>query len=332
MYHRDLKITGIRQDHANAAWRLLTFAETGKARPTLCFALLRDGVPLVITSGKRRLRLPEKYGKITADNIEEIARRLRAKILIAVEQDALRGIIENIQKDFRYGEDNFHLYEVILSSLKQAADDGGLVIYPDFFNTIFDLNAGKMKRVFDLVFPANSSFVIYLFRGQSLEAGFVIVKGDEHIELVAGHDAIAKAAGNFYPWSKKYASLLEAAGRKYKPPSLGFFADMDAIENILWHPEPGGFLGSFLKGKIIIDPMPAWVAAALGVDAATRVARTSLDIIKKFDTLGITRRFDLGALGRTVQEHLQKEDLTLNAILGFDPIELTSKFLAWIAD
>lgn len=332
MYHRDLKITGVNQGHANNLWRLATFKEKEKARPAICLAILKDGVPLVVTNGYRRFHLPDKYGRISAENIEEVAKHVHAKIVIAVEKEAVCRIVEHVQGGFRYGEDNFKLMEEFFISIKDMLQARRLILYPDFFNFIFNLDAQKMRRFFDVAFPPNSSMLFYLFHGQSVRAGLTLVRGDDYIEHVIGHDALKNAAVGFYPWQKRYSKLLEAVKEAYAPPSLGFFAEIDEVKHILWYPQPGGFLRSFIAGKIIIDPMPGWVTAALGVDAVTSVARTSMDLIKQFDTLGITRRFDLGLLGRTLQERLQKEELTLEKILGFDPISFLGKLINWLAD
>lgn len=331
MYHRDLKILGIKPQHANALWQLFTFKGRERERPTVCIALLKDGRPSVVTNGFRRFHLPAEFKKVTQENIEALAKRVRAKIVIAVEEASMRKIVEQVQQHYRYEEDTFYLTESFFRSFKEALQASGLILYPDIFNFLFDLEAARMERFFDVIFPKTSSMVFYLFRGQGIESAFIVVRGSEYIEVVAGHETIKDAAAGFYPWQKGYPSLLKAVKETYAPPTLGFFAELDAMEQILWYPEPGNFLGNFFSGKIIIDPMPTWVAAALGVDAVSKVARTSMDLIRQFDTLGITRRFDLGSLGRSLQERLKKEELTLESVLGFDPIDFVSKFIAWLA-
>lgn len=331
MYHRDLKIIGVPPAHANALWRLVTFKGTERPRPSLCLALLRDGKPLVVTNGFRGFVLPEKFRVLDEENIEAAARYVKAKVLVAVEEAAWVDILEQVQSKLRVGDDNFVMAELFLVAFREALEAGRLIIYPDLFNFIFDLRADRLRRFADAAFPKNSSIVVYLFQGQSLEAGLTIVRGEEYIETVAGHGALGEAAEGFHPWQKGYGRILDAVKKKYAPPSMGFFAEIDEIRNILWYPEAGSFLRNFVAGNIVIDPMPAWVAAALGVDAVTRVARTSMDLIRQFDTMGITRRFDLGMLGRTLQEHLKKEEISLEAIVGFDPVTFLSKLIAWLA-
>ena len=331
MIDRDLRIVGVRQDHAAALWRLLTFKETEKARPTVCLALLRDGAPIVVTNGFRRFRLPENIARIGAGNLEAVAKHLHAKIVIAAEESAWRGIVEDLQGGFTPGEDTFELGARFFAGIREALRSGRLLLYPDFFTFVFDLEAPRMRRFFDAVFPKNSSWVVYLFQGQSLEAGLTIVRGEASIETVAGHKTLEDTVAGFYPWQKGYPRILEAVRKKHAPPSLGLFADVDAIRQVLWYPEPGSFLKHVARGGIVIDPLPGWVAAALGVDAVTRVAQTSMDLIRQFDTLGLARRFDLGILGKTLHERLKKEDLMLENVLGFDPIVFMSKLLAWLA-
>lgn len=331
MYHRDLKIIGVPPAHANALWRLLTFKGTEKTRPSLCLALLRDGKPLVVTNGFRGFTLPDKFGVLSAENVEAAARYVKARIFVALEQAAWVDVLEQVQSKLRVGDDNFVMAELFLTAFKEAMDAGRLIVYPDLFNFIFDLKADRLRRFADAAFPRNSSIVVYLFQGQSLEAGLTIVRGQELIETVAGHGAIQDAAEGFHPWQKGYGRILDAVKKKYAPPSMGFFAEIDEIRNILWYPEAGSFLRNFVAGNVVIDPMPAWVAAALGVDAVTRVARTSMDLIRQFDTMGLTRRFDLGMLGRTLQQHLQKEEISLESIVGFDPITFLSKLITWLA-
>jgi hypothetical protein len=331
MFHRDLEITGVSQAHANVLWQLGTFKGTERARPSPCLAVLRDGYPVVVSNGLRRFDLPEGMGRITAQNIEEAAGRLRAKIVIAVEQDALRDIVETLQGRFGPGDDGFTLAEIAFGAIRRHLESSRLILYPDMFNFVFNLDAGRMRRFFDVVFPRKSSIVFYLFRGQSVESGLIIARGEELIETIAGHEAVKGDLKGFYPWQKGYISLLETVGKKIAPPSLGFFAELEDVRQILWYPEPGSFLGKFVAGRIVIDPMPAWVAAALGVDAVSRVARSSLELIRQFDTLGITRRFDLGSFGRAFQERLRKEEISIEGILGFDPISLLSRTIDWLA-
>lgn len=331
MFEKDVEIRSVGQAHARALWDLFFAAAARRGAPVAVAALLREGRPVAITDGRRRFAPPADMERVTRENVGRLAARLGARLVAAVEEEELRGAVERIEKGWRRGEDQLFAAELACEALGEAAGRSGLILHPEVLGYLLRLDEEKMRRFFDVVFPPGTSALVYLFEGRSLASGLTFVRGSGGIRLVAGHAALEARLGSWHPWQKGYPAILEAARELHAPPSIGLFAEQGELRRVIASPEPGLFLRGFLAGRIVIDPLPPWAAAALGIDGLSKVATRSVDLIRHLDPLGVTRRFDMGLIGKAIRDKIRKEEIDLESILGFDPFELLKGLISLFA-
>jgi len=328
VWSSDLRIAGIDPAHASALWSLLTLEGTRVRRLPMAFAILDKGRPVLLFAGKRHVAVPAGFDRITKDTVGALAAALGVRLLLAAEEEALRDIVEDVQTRWRHGGDQLVQAEVVIEQIRVGVDDGSIIVWPDFFTVALRLDAPTMRRFLDVVFPCDSSMILYTFQRQAIHSALILTRGSRDIETVAGHLSVRDRVGSFQPWQEGYRKILEAAEKVHAQPSLGFFGEMEAVREMLQEPRPGQLTKAILARRVIVDPMPPWMAATLGIDALTRAARISLDFIERADRLGLGRRFDLGSVTREVRSRIEKR-IDFEQMLGFDPFDYLARFIAW---
>ncbi len=328
MFSEDLRIGGIDPIHARNLYALLTLKESRARHLPMAFALLDAGETRHLVVGNRRAAMPRGFDRITAKNAEAIAAALGVRLLVAVEEESLRDIVEDVQSRWTHGDDQLVQVEVVLDRLRIAIEDGDAILWPDFFTVALRMNAAAMHRFLDTVFPPSTSVILYLFRKQAVHSSLVAVRGPRHIEAITGHWSIMDRLGTYHPWRDGYQRILEAVKEVHAPPSLGFFGEYEVVKDMIHAPRPGQLSRAILDRSVIIDPMPGWMAATLGVDAISRAARLSLRLIEKVDRLGLSKRFDLDSVRHQVKSQIDRQ-VDFEMLMGFDPFDYFSKFLRW---
>jgi hypothetical protein len=328
MWSSDLRISGIDPVHASNLWSLLTLQGSRARQIPMAFALLDRGRPTFLVVGRRHAPVPAGFDRISPENAGPLAAALGVRLLVAAEEEAARDIVEDVQTRWRHGDDHLVQAGIVLQQIRVALDEGSVIVWPDFFTVLARLEADTMQRTFDAVFPPESAAILYVFRKQAIHSALITVRGPERIEAVSGHWSVREQVGTFHPWQDGYPRILKAVEAVHRPPSLGFFAEFETVREMLEDPRPGQLSRAIMDRRVIVDPMPAWMAAALGLDALTRAARLSMDLLEKADRLGIGRRFDLAGVRKEVKSHIDRQ-VDLEALLGFDPFDYISRFVTW---
>jgi hypothetical protein len=328
MFSRDLVISGIDPVHARNLWTMVSLEQARVRRPPLAFAVLDGGRPNLLVVGGRSVEAPSGFERITADNAEALASALGVRLLLAAEEDALRDVVEDVQTRWKHGDDHFVQTEVLLDRVRIAIEDGDVILWPDFFTVALRLEAASMRRFFDIVFPPRTCAILYLFRNQAVHSSLIAVRGERDIETVTGHYSLVDHLGTYHPWQDGYPRIVEAAELVHGTPTLGFFGEADVVQEMILRPRSGQLSRAILDRSVIIDPLPGWMAATLGVDALSRAARMSMSLLEKVDRLGLGRRFDLESMRNQVRDHIDRK-MDFEALLGFDPFEYLSEFLSW---
>lgn len=328
MLARKLRISGIDPVHARNLWSLLALESSRARQLPMAFALLDRGRPIILVAGKKRVPVPAGFETITSENAGPLAAALGVRLLLAAEEEALRDITEDVQTRWHHGDDLYVQTGVVLEQIRVALDAGAMIVWPDFLTVVLRLDAEAMRRFHDTVFPPGSSVLLYLFRKQSIHTSLIGVKGDADVETIAGHWTIRERLGTFHPWQDGYPQILSAVEKVHAPPSLGFFGEVESVAQMLASPRPGQLSRAILDRRVIIDPMPPWMAATLGVDAITRAARMSMNLLERADRFGLGKRFDLSGVRREVKSRIDQQ-VDLERIIGFDPFDYLSRFITW---
>lgn len=330
MFSEDLVISGIDPAHARNLYGLLALEESRARRMPMAFALLSQGRPELLVVGGRTVDPPTGFDTITADNAGPLASALGVRLLVAAEEEILRDVVEDVQTRWRHKDDHLQMTEVVLDRLRIAIEDGEVILWPEFFTVALRLDAASMRRFFDIVFPPRTSAILYLFRKQAVHSSLIAVRGDRNIESVTGHWSIEESLGTYHPWRDGYPRILEAVQARHETPGIGFFGELSVVQQMIHSPRPGQLSRAILDRDVIIDPMPGWMAATLGVDAISRAARMSLSLLSRVDRLGLGKRFDLEGVRKEVRSQIDRQ-MDFETLLGFDPFDYFSKFLAWWA-
>jgi hypothetical protein len=294
----------------------------------MAFALLDQGRPQLLVVGERRVKIPPGFDEITKDSAGALASVLGVRLLFAAEERALVDIVEDVQTRWNHGDDHFVQMEVVLDRFRVAIEDGDVILWPEFFTVALRLDAESMRRFMDIVFPPRTSMILYLFRKQAVHSSLIAVRGEDGIEKVTGHWSVIDQLGTYHPWREGYPRILEAVQHVHGTPCLGFFGEVEAVTEMLASPRSGQLSRAILERSVIMDPMPGWMAATLGVDAISRAARMSLNLLEKVDRFGLGKRFDLDGVKREVRSQIDRQ-MDFEMIMGFDPFDYLSKFIAW---
>ncbi len=328
MWASRLRITGIDPVHARNLWSLLTLERSTTRPQPMAFVILDRGRPVHVIAGKRSTPPPAGFDRLDAACAAPFAAVLGVRLLLAIEDRALRELVDSIDAGLRHGDDHFSQAGFALDRMREAIRAGDLVLWPDFFEVLLKLDEATMRRFMDAVFPPRTSVLMYVFRKQAIHSAIILVRGDSEIESVTGHWSIRDDLKTYSPWQDGYARILEASSKVHAQPSLAFFGELEAVEGLLHTPRPGLLTREIVDRRIIIDPMPPWMTAALGVDAVTRAAHLGMGLLDRMDFLGLGRRFDLGGIRQDVKTRVDA-GIDLTAMLGFNPFDFLTQFASW---
>lgn len=294
---------------------------------------------------------PEGLGDLSS--LADAAARHGARWIAVADGEALEEINEAASATLRVGHDMVDLALALLGEFETQIEKGRVSIWPNLFEGVRLPSRNALRRLFDVVLPPGTTFLLYIFDGEALWAEIICARGEHQIMVIAGHDAL-ECGPPPWRWRDEYKMLLTASAERFGPPALGIFLSLDAAREILSGSWGGGELPKALARKeLIFDPLPPWLAGPLGVMAirdavqvgrkargrlvdkvaprgmgarlAGRVAGRVADKVKSSIGDRLRNAVPLDRVEQTVNKLRSKADL--GEILGFDPFVLAGNLL-----
>jgi hypothetical protein len=207
-----------------------------------------------------------------------------------------------------------------LQTLREMMDAGQVRAWPRRFASVPLPSAAAVMRALDLVLPDGRAAVMALWDGPHLWTAVALRRQGGRLDWVAGPDTLARMAGSHSGPLEGSEAMVRGVGAGMAPVHVGIFAEVAVVKRLLREAVPGEWAAAVASGQIHVQPMPVYVAVALGADTLRAVTRSSARI------LGDRVSAALPPFASAIRARLGRAR-SLTDTLGFNPLELLSRFL-----
>jgi hypothetical protein len=282
-----------------------------------------DRVVRAVRSG--RGAMPSDDVPFSGTSPEELA-ALREALgvggVFVIERDALAQLLADVEHNLSVHDDFMAQWLRMARGLKWIGG-AGFWSDPPFLDLIPIPPTEAIQRGFDILIPDDTTVLAYVFERDESDVAASVIARKRHgdIDFVATHLAFADAldprelAG---AWRGAYRRVLEIAGERLAPPSVGIFLRTDALERIQTG-APDQLAREVQAREVILDPAPVWLTGLVGAAAAATVAARGARALARFVPSGAKKV--ASDLAQSAQDRLRDAGSNPFAAMGFDPIE-----------
>ncbi len=331
--------------------RIIELLRPEPAKPRAREATRPAGAVIAVHSDGRLLKLLHTaVGRLPVANhverwplsAQQLASRVEAKSALVIELGVLEDITEQFAALVRRQDDWTTQWVQLMTLIRQQLAAGRLELWPRRFAQIPLPTAGMIERFFNLVCPPGKSALFGLFNGPQLWTCVAISRGARGIELILGPEQLRPHLGALSgDLSRDHVQLAQAVTERAGPLSLGCFAEVQTLRDLVLGASPGGWANAVAGRKVVLRPLPVVLSAALGVDAVRGAMNTTGQVLSQL----FSRRLasSIVAAGRAVATG--KRDIlqagrgpgavrqagrgpgAVRQLLGFRPLELVRQLL-----
>lgn len=320
----DLELVDLDDRHLRG-WLELLLPPGLRAEPTWALVVTERGEPIAaVVAGRGAVDLEEVA--LTGTSRPELTRaraRLGVALLLVLEREAVARLFADAESELRLAD---HYTAQALTWLRAFRGQlrRGVWMDPPLADLIPPLATEPLERTFDLLVPDGSSALAYVIDDdrRSLRASAIGVKQGGRLAAVSSHLALADALPEDVlapSWTTQYRRVLDLVADRFAEPSLAVFMERAALGRIITGPpdQLGRELGA---RRVIIDPMPRWLAALLGGASAAAFAGRGARRIGAL--LPARARRVAAGLAAEAGRQIEKRGVHPWQVLGFDPLDL----------
>ncbi|HHV62857.1 MAG TPA: hypothetical protein GXX51_09490 [Firmicutes bacterium] len=263
MLDRNIMVLDI--DHQQ--WRRLYDLIWGPYRGRQRIYVLHDG-------GRVRKVYHSLLGSLPASGVsvsdprscgKELAEKYDADETVIIERGKLRRLYAMWENSFKQDED-FDEYLSWFFNMIGEAQDGAVYIYtrvPNLRGITYEGLRNILTRL-----PDGRTAVLSIFHGREVWASLIVGKAGGRVNLVTTTDALVSDGLVITEWKKNYKDILRLVKAKFGWPYLGVFTTREEFERI-WRAEDqaAAVRQSFLRGNLILDPVPLEINLAMALSA-----------------------------------------------------------------
>lgn len=286
-------------------------------------------VIVVSDSGRVRKAFHTVRGRIRdltwtgPDSLPALTEMYGARRSIVLREGAIEEIGERIAQRLARGDDYIAQWLVVFRTVREAIEEGLVHIWPRPYSALPIPTAGMVNRALDIVLPDDHAMVMVLWNGNTPWTGVVLRRRRGEIDLVAGPDLIQRWSGPLGgDWRRDHRFVSEGVARSVAPVHLGIYGEIAGVRKLLRNAEKGAWAHAVAVRDIIVSPTPAYVAVALGADAARAVAERTTAWLGGIDALAALAPVATYVRGRI------SEVASVTQTLGFDPLKVLAAALA----
>ncbi len=255
--------------------------------------------------------------------LPELAAAAGAHRVLVLRVGAMEELAERIALRYRPGQDYLTQALMVTRAARELADAGLIRLWPNPLAGVPIPSPQAVRRAMDLVLPVDKAAVLVLWDGDMWTA-VALRRRREGIDFVAGPDLLTRWAGPLGgDWRRDHRVFLDAVARAVAPVHLGVFAEADTFRALLRSTEPGRWAKAIAIRDVVVNPMPGFVAAAVGADAVRGVGKVSAQALGGIDLTGT-----LLPVARMLRTRVLQAE-TLQQFLGFDPLTTLATALKW---
>jgi hypothetical protein len=238
-------------------------------------------------------------------SLPKLRKAVGAPFAVAIEDDAIERIAKTIDGGVDAKDD---LVAQWLDAARAVRSElgKGVHIDPDPVGRVPVPSFAAVQKTWEMLFPDDRAVALFIFDREDVWASYIVEKQGGDVVRVTTHAAL----GMQNPSLARHKEILAAIERNVARPYAGIFCSLDAWREIVG-PDIGALARQAALRNAILDPAPPWLLALVGAGAMAGVAQEASRLFGRFVPDSIK------ATARAVSPF---------AALGFDPIDLFSKF------
>jgi len=198
--------------------------------------------------------------------------------------------------------------------VRELGNGNWLRIWPNPVPDLLLAAAPATKSALDYLLPDGRSAVLGVFDEGELWTGAVLRRRAGSVDVFAGPGAIAQWAGPLGgAWRRDQRVLTRAVERELGSVHIGLFLELATARALFAGERAGDWAIAYASRALIVQPLPAYAAAGLGIDVlsgVTQYAMQALEQMEPEELVAIAQGFWRGLTdGRGVE-----------GLLGFSPV------------
>lgn len=266
-------------------------------------------------------RIDRWIGKTLEGELSAVAADVSATRVLVLRVGAMEELAERVALRHDPNADYLAQLMGMLRAAREMMDAGWIELWPNPVANLPLPSAATLDRALDIVLPDDRAALFVLW-DRELWTAVALRRRGGAIDRVAGPDLLRDWAGPLGgDWRRDYRVFVDAVARSVAPVHLGIFAEADTARELLRGTDPGRWARAVAVRDLVINPMPRFVMAGLGADAARGVGRASAKALGGLDLAGAAL-----PIASWVRQRLT-DARTVRDVLGFDPLELLSSLL-----
>ncbi len=206
--------------------------------------------------------------------------------------------------------------------LRELGNGNWLRVWPNPLPHLLLAAAPAAKPAIDFFLPDGMSIVLAVFDEGELWTGAVLRRKSGSLDVFAGPEAISSWAGPLGgAWRRDHRVLVRAIEHELGPIHVGFFMERSTAHALLCGGQAGEWALAYAARDLILNPLPAYAAAGLGIDVlggAAKYVLQALDDIDSEELVTIAQGFWRGLT----------DGKGLQGLLGFSPAQALSDVLS----
>jgi hypothetical protein len=325
----ELELRDLDARHWRNAWRLLTPPRL-RDKPRWALVVL-DGeraLKVVIAGdGARGSIDPTGFPGTSESALAAFADSLGVGALLVVERGLLAALSSEIEAALRPDQDGIAQILIALRAVKRHVGRR-LWSHPPLLEILPAPAYDSIQRTFDLLIPDASALLAYVIEDDRarVHTSVIAVKQQGDIVRAATHRAIDDVVGEAAfarDWRNNHGRVLAAVEARFAKPAIGLFLERATWMRIVTGPSDQ--LAREMNAKnVVIDPAPGWLLGLLGSSAVAAMASRTASVLASL--LPQVARERASALAQRAQTAIKESGAHPFALLGYDPIELWSRF------
>jgi hypothetical protein len=282
----------------------------------------RGGLLAIHEGGKLRKLLHTRRGRIEPMGwpvpLDELARAEGASWAASIQKGALEEIMERFGARAKRGDDLTVQVLAFLQIVRAMMREGQLELWPHRLRGLPLPNEAMVRRAVDALCGDGRAVCLGLFHEGALHTSFVARRRGRGFDVIAGPDELRRDLGALSgDLRRDFRKLVRAAEERYAPLAFGCFAEVSRFRELLLDGRPGAWSRAVLLRDVVLSPMPAPIALAVGFDGA-RYAFDRVKVVSSaIDPFGFVEPA-LRAARKRIGAAVGGKDL--EGVLGFDPI------------
>lgn len=205
--------------------------------------------------------------------------------------------------------------------VRELGNGNWLRVWPNPLPDLLLLAAPSASPAIDFLLPDAHSAVLGVFEEGALWTAAVLRRDAGGFDVFAGPEAISQWAGPLGgAWRRDHRVLTRAIERELGPIHIGLFMELPTARALFSRKQPGEWALAYATRQLMVHPLPASAAAALGIDGVSGAAQYAIQALEQMEPeelVTIARGFWRGLT----------DGKGLEGLLGFSPARAVSEAL-----